>query len=125
MIVFLPKHQKTSFKIPSSPTSSSWLMNLMFEFSSKTQSCFFEKMSHKRQPQFILNKIRARQFLSQDLYQKTVEDEHWRNALRLALLHSSKVAEVTVMRVFFENTKKQLQNPQLSHKLFLAYESDV
>src|SRR5690625_2432860 len=46
-------------KIPSSPTSSSWLMNLMFEFSSKTQSCLLEKQSHKHQPQFILNKIRA------------------------------------------------------------------
>src|SRR5690625_2187803 len=34
---FSSKALKASFKIPSSPTSSSWLMNLMFEFSSKTQ----------------------------------------------------------------------------------------
>lgn len=30
---------------------------------SKTQFCFHENQSHKHQPQFILNKIRARQSL--------------------------------------------------------------
>src|SRR5690625_7706974 len=99
MIPSLRNHYLPSFKIPSSPTSSSWLMNLMFEFSSKTQSCLLEKQSHQHLRQVLFSKIREIRVVPQNCFQKTDEDKPWRNTIRAALAHPPKAHEVAVTRV--------------------------